>query len=308
MQSLFLKDVIARFLLTDLTPGISTDDLQVVHTEINRPALQLAGFYEGFDPDRVQIIGKIENAYLQTLDAEKLENAYETLFSKRFLCLIICRGIVLPMEELLIQKANEYKVPVLRTERTTSAFMADLIRYLGESLAPSTLMHGVLVDCFGEGVLITGESGIGKSETALELIGRGHRLVADDVVEISKVSDIELVGKAPAVLENLIELRGIGILNVKDLFGLQSVKNQQLIDMVIRIENWEAGKEYNRLGIEETTEILGNQVICYNIPVRPGRNLAIIIESAAIAHRQKKMGYTSAIEELKRRVAQENNK
>ena len=201
--------------------------------------------------------------------------------------------------------ANKYDVPILVTQNTTSAFMAEIIRWLGVQLAPCISIHGVLVDVYGEGILIMGESGIGKSEAALELIKRGHRLVSDDVVEIRRVSDVTLVGSAPDITRHFIELRGIGIIDVKTLFGVESVKNTQSIDLVIKLEEWNRDKEYDRLGMEEEyTEFLGNKVVCHSLPIRPGRNLAVIVEAAAVNHRQKKMGYNAA-QELYRRV-QEN--
>lgn len=198
--------------------------------------------------------------------------------------------------------ANEMKVPIFQSSKQTSAFTAEVIRWLNVELAPCISIHGVLVDVYGVGVLIMGESGIGKSEAALELINRGHRLVTDDVVEIRKVSDDTLVGKAPDITRHFIELRGIGIVDVKSLFGVQSVRETQTIDLVINMEEWDKNREYDRLGLkEESTEFLGNKVVCHSIPIRPGRNLAIIVESAAVNHRQKQMGYNAA-EELYRRV------
>jgi len=210
-------------------------------------------------------------------------------------CFVFCRD--LEPDPIFIQVANEHKVALLSTSKSTSAFMAEIIRWLNVKLAPVISVHGVLVDVFGEGVLITGESGIGKSEAALELIKRGHRLVTDDVVEIRKVSDDTLIGSAPDITRYLIELRGIGIVDVKTLFGVSSVKDTQSIDLVIKLEEWDKEKEYDRIGLEdEYTEYLGNKVVCHNIPIRPGRNLAIICESAAINYRQKKMGYNAAKE------------
>ena len=200
-----------------------------------------------------------------------------------------------------MEAAKKYGVPILTTNKGTSVFMAEVIRWLNVKLAPCITVHGVLVDIYGEGVLITGESGIGKSEAALELIKRGHRLVTDDVVEIRRVSEETLIGKAPAVTKHFIELRGIGIVDVKTLFGVSSVKEDQAIDLVIKLEEWSKDKEYDRLGLEEEyIEYLGNKVVCHSIPIRPGRNLAIICESAAVNHRQKKMGYNAAQELYKR--------
>lgn len=201
----------------------------------------------------------------------------------------------------LLEKANEMQIPVFSTEIQTSAFTAEIIRWLNVQLAPCISIHGVLVDVYGVGVLIMGESGIGKSESALELVKRGHRLVSDDVVEIRKVSDDTLVGSAPDITRNFIELRGIGIVDVKTLYGVQSVRETQNIDLVITLEDWNKEKDYDRLGMEEEyTSFLGNKVVCHQIPIRPGRNLAIIVETAAINHRQKKMGYNAAQELYKR--------
>ena len=225
---------------------------------------------------------------------------YEQILSTKIPCIIFCRDLR-PDEEIL-DAANRHGVPVLVTAKTTSAFMAEIIRWLNVELAPCISIHGVLVDVYGEGVLIMGESGIGKSEAALELIKRGHRLVSDDVVEIHKVSDVSLVGSAPDITRHFIELRGIGIVDVKTLFGVQSVKETSNIDMVIKLEDWNREKEYDRLGLEEQyIEFLGNKVVCHSIPIRPGRNLAVIVESAAVNHRQKKMGYNAA-QELYSRV------
>lgn len=208
----------------------------------------------------------------------------------------------------LLELALKYEIPLLSSDASTSSFMAEIIRWLKVQLAPTISIHGVLVDVFGEGVLIMGESGIGKSEAALELIKRGHRLVTDDVVEIKKVSDETLIGTAPDITRHFIELRGIGIIDVKSLFGVESIKETQGIDMVIKLEEWDKDKEYDRLGLEETyTEILGNRVVSHNIPIRPGRNLAVIVETAAVNWRQRKMGYNAA-QELYNRVQQNLNK
>lgn len=220
--------------------------------------------------------------------------------------MIFCRG--LEPRPLFMELGNKYGVPVLATDDGTSSFFSELNRFLKIELAPRISIHGVLVDVFGEGVLITGESGIGKSEAALELIKRGHRLVTDDVVEIKKVSDETLIGTAPDITRHFIELRGIGIIDVKSLFGVESIKETQGIDMVIKLEEWDKDKEYDRLGLEETyTEILGNRVVSHNIPIRPGRNLAVIVETAAVNWRQRKMGYNAA-QELYNRVQQNLNK
>lgn len=300
MQSVKLSKVIEKMELTNLTPEINVDEIEVTQTDINRPALQLTGFMEHFPSDRVQVIGFVEYTYLQEMELEKKKKVYRDFLSAKIPCLIYCRNLM-PDNEL-ITMAKEIGIPVLVTTKTTSAFMAEIIRWLNVELAPCISIHGVLVDVYGEGVLIMGESGIGKSEAALELIKRGHRLVSDDVVEIHKVSDETLVGTAPDITRHFIELRGIGIVDVKTLFGVQSVKETGNIDMVIKLEDWSRDKEYDRLGLEEQyTEFLGNQVVCHSIPIRPGRNLAVIVESAAVNHRQKKMGYNAA-QELYNRV------
>lgn len=302
MSEVKLTKLVERMNLKNLTPDIDLTEKVITVPEINRPALQLTGYFDHFDSVRVQIIGYVEYTYLQTLTEERKQEVYNELFSYGIPCLIFTTEIF-PDEELLRQ-AYETNTPVFATEKKTSPFQAELIRWLNVELAPCISIHGVLVDVYGVGVLIMGESGIGKSEAALELIKRGHRLVTDDVVEIRKVSDDTLVGSAPSITKHLIELRGIGIVDVKTLFGVQSVKETQNIDLVITLEEWDKSKEYDRLGLEENyTEFLGNKIVCHSIPIRPGRNLAVIVESASINHRQKQMGYNAA-QELYRRVQQ----
>ena len=299
-MSVELQEVVEKMNLKNLTPDLEMDHHKIEVPDINRPALQLAGYFDHFDSDRVQLIGYVEYTYLEKLDEGRKKELYEQLFSHEIPCIIFSRD--LRPDDLMLQKAIEKKVPIFLTEKKTSSFMAEIIRWLNVQLAPCISIHGVLVDVYGVGVLIMGESGIGKSEAALELIKRGHRLVTDDVVEIRKVSDDTLVGTAPDITRHLIELRGIGIVDVKTLYGVQSVRETQAIDLVITLEDWDKDKEYDRLGLEEEyTEFLGNKVVCHSIPIRPGRNLAIIVESAAINHRQKKMGYNAA-QELYRRV------
>ncbi len=295
-----LKKLIDKMEFKNLTPEIDISRIKIYHPEINRPALQLAGFFDNFSNDRVQIIGNVEYGYTSTMCQDAKRTIYRELFSRNIPCLVYARNLM-PDDDIK-ELAVEYGVPLLQTGKTTSDLMAEVIRWLKVELAPSISIHGVLVDVFGEGVLIMGESGIGKSEAALELIKRGHRLVTDDVVEIRKVSDVTLVGSAPDITRHMIELRGIGILDVKALFGAESVKNTQNIDMVINLEDWDKDKEYDRMGLDDQyTEFLGNKVVCHNIPIRPGRNLAVIVESAAVNYRQKKMGYNAA-KELYNRV------
>lgn len=295
-----LEKLIEKMSLKNLTPDLDLTQSEIQVPDINRPALQFTGYFDHFDSDRVQIIGYVEYTYLETLSDEKKKEMYTQLLSYGIPCIVYCRN--LEPDETFLQMANEMKVPIFQSSKQTSAFTAEVIRWLNVELAPCISIHGVLVDVYGVGVLIMGESGIGKSEAALELINRGHRLVTDDVVEIRKVSDDTLVGKAPDIIRHFIELRGIGIVDVKSLFGVQSVRETQTIDLVINMEEWDKNREYDRLGLkEESTEFLGNKVVCHSIPIRPGRNLAIIVESAAVNHRQKQMGYNAA-EELYRRV------
>lgn len=298
-----LKKVVEKMNLKNLAPDVDVEHIAIEVPDINRPALQLAGYFEHFDSDRVQLIGYVEYTFLEKMEEEKRKEIYEQFLSYQLPCVIFSRN--LQPEPMFLEMANQSQVPVFVTEKKTSEFTAEIIRWLNVELAPCISIHGVLVDVYGVGVLIMGESGIGKSEAALELIKRGHRLVSDDVVELRKVSDVTLVGSAPDITRHFIELRGIGIVDVKTLFGVQSVRETKNIDLVITLEDWNKEKQYDRLGLEEEyTELLGNKVLCHQIPIRPGRNLAIIVETAAINHRQKKMGYNAA-QELYKRV-QEN--
>ena len=295
-----LSQIVERFDLKNLTPDVDYTKTGVSVPDVNRPALQLTGFFEHFASERVQIIGYVEYTYLMQLSDEERKFKYERFISSKIPCVIFSTKT--EPDEDMINLAIKYDVPIFVTDQTTSTFMAEIIRWLNVELAPCISIHGVLVDIYGEGVLIMGESGIGKSEAALELIKRGHRLVTDDVVEIRKVSDDTLIGSAPDITRHFIELRGIGIIDVKTLYGVESVKDTQSIDMVIKLEDWNKDKEYDRLGLEDQyTEFLGNKVVCHTIPIRPGRNLAIIVESAAVNYRQKKMGYNAA-QELYNRV------
>ena len=289
--------------LCNFLPDMELKGHRIMISDVNRPALQLSGYFKHFEQSTLFRSGTVEYTYLQQLDEEKREKIYSEFMGYDIPCVIFCRD--LRPDDSFLKIAEEKNIPVLGTKRSTSEFMAELIYCLNEQLAPCITIHGVLVDVYGEGLLIMGESGIGKSEAALELIKRGHRLVTDDVVEIRKINEHTLIGTSPDITRYFIELRGIGIIDVKTLFGVECVKEKQQIDLVIKLEDWKKENEYDRLGLEEEyTEFLGNKVVCHSLPIRPGRNLAVICEAAAVNHRQKKMGYNAA-QELYRRV-QEN--
>lgn len=289
--------------LKNFTDDIDLKKCKITTTDVNRPALQLTGYFEHFEESRVEIIGNVEYAYIQQMNDEEKRIRYDAFLGFDIPCVIFCRDLT--PDPIFLKEAIANQVPVLGTGRSTSEFTAELIYTLGEQLAPCISIHGVLVDVYGEGLMITGDSGIGKSEAALELIRRGHRLVTDDVVEIRKINEHTLIGTSPDVTRHFIELRGIGIIDVKTLYGVECVKEKQQIDLVIKLEDWKKDADYDRLGLEEEyIEYLGNKVVCHSLPIRPGRNLAVICETAAVNHRQKKMGYNAA-QELYRRV-QEN--
>ena len=306
MASVSLEAIIEKMSLTNLTPEIDISEIKIEKPDINRPALQFADYFELFDAERIEIIGAGEYSFLEQKDGEEKREICEKFLNNPIPCIVFCRN--LEPDPDFKEIAIKYKVPILKSAMPTSAFMAEIIRWLNVRLAPCISIHGVLVDVYGEGVLITGESGIGKSEAALELIKRGHRLITDDVVEIRKVSDETLVGSAPDITKHFIELRGIGIVDVYALYGASAIEETQNIDLVIRLEDWDKDKDYDRLGLEEEyTEYLGNRVVCHVIPIRPGRNLAVICETAAINHRLKKMGYNAA-QELYNRVQESLSK
>ncbi len=297
--SVSLAKIIKDFSLeTIYLPG-EPEEILVSNAEVNRPGLQLAGHYEFFDSERVQIIGKSEESYLTELEDEKLDACLEAFFSRTPPMVIISRGLDIPGK--MRDYAEKYSVPLLRTDDSTSSFLSSLIAFLNVQLAPRITRHGVLVEVYGEGVLLLGESGVGKSETAIELVKRGHRLIADDAVELRKVSSKSLVGSSPENIRHFIELRGIGIINASRIFGAGAVKLTEKIDMIIKLEPWDANKVYDRMGLEdEKTEILDIKIPSLTIPVKPGRNLAVIIEVAAMNNRQKKMGYNAAHDLLKK--------
>ena len=291
-----LKQIIDEFRLEILYCPGDPANILISENDITRPGLQLMGFYEYFNPERLQIIGKMEFAYLSTLEENERTEHLRMLFEQHIKCLCLSRG--LPCFAEMLTLAQQYDIPVLRTSESTSHFTSNLLSFLNLHLAPRVTRHGVLIEIYGEGIFITGESGVGKSECAIELVKRGHRLVADDAVELRKVSNTNLVGTSPENIRHFLELRGIGIINVRRLFGMGAVKLQQEIDMIIELEPWDSSKTYDRMGVDEQyANILGVKVPSMTIPVKPGRNTAVIMEVAAMNSRQKKMGY-NATEEL----------
>ncbi len=301
--SVKLEKVIQEFNLDVLNKPTDIGERVITQAAVNRPGLALSGFFDCFVPERFQVVGRMEHIYLEKLPHEERKMKIKAFFEKKPIALIISRGIE-PFPEA-IKYAKKYDVPILRTKRSTSQFIAAIISYLSVALAPKITRHGVLVEVYGEGILILGDSGIGKSETAIELIKRGHRLIADDAVEISRVSDITLVGRAPEIIRHYMELRGIGIIDIRRIYGTGAVKDSEKIELIVKFEHWVQGKMYDRMGLEnEYQEILGIKIPSITIPVRPGRNLAVILEIAAMNFRLKKMGYNTA-EEFNRRLEEE---
>ena len=301
--SIPLSELIAEFQLEELYMPEGSGDIKVRSPEVNRPGLAFTGFLEVFEPHRIQLIGKAEYRYLSELSSIQRNIRLEKFLQMHPVAVLITSGLTV-FDELLAQ-CETYGVPLLRTHERTSAIMASIISSLNTKLAPRITRHGVLVEVYGEGVLMLGDSGIGKSETAIELVKRGHRLVADDAVEIKRVSSKTLVGTSPELIRYYIELRGIGIVDVRRIFGMGSVKETERIDLVINLEHWDPEKMYDRFGLDEEYEnILGIDIPSITIPVHPGRNLAVILEIAAMNHRQKKMGYNTADEFNKRLMEQ----
>lgn len=298
-----LKKIIDEFGLELVYESTDINSVYITNNEVNRPSLQLAGFFDYFDNTRIQVIGRVEITYINKMTPEARRESFEKLFEKNLPFVIVTRDMTMPPE--MRELAEKYNTPLARTHMSTSRFVSALIAFLNVELAPRVTTHGVLVEVYGEGILLLGDSGIGKSETAIELVKRGHRLVADDAVEVRRVSDKSLIGSAPDIIRHFIELRGIGIVDVKMIFGMGAVKNTEKIDLVINLESWKEKKQYDRLGLNtEYTEILGMQIPSVTIPVKPGRNLAVVIEVAAMNHRQKKMGYNAA-EALNSRIINE---
>lgn len=294
-----LEKIISEFSLEILNMPSDPQSILISTAEVNRPGLHMAGYFEFFDEKRIQIIGKSEESFILRFTPEKAESRLREFFSRKPAAVVICRN--LEVGDMYRKIAEEYGVPLMRTTESTSDFTSAIIAFLNLNLAPRVTRHGVLVEVYGEGILLLGESGVGKSETAIELVKRGHRLIADDAVEIRRVSNKSLVGTAPDNIRHFIELRGIGIINASRIFGVGAVKITEKIDLVINLELWDVNKAYDRMGLEnQTTNILGLDISSLTIPVKPGRNLAVIIEVAAMNNRQKKLGYNAAQDLLKR--------
>ena len=291
--SVKLGKLIEEFDLEVLRGVENYQDVLIQREDVNRPGLQLVGFFDYFDAKRMQLLGRVESTYLEQISAEERRKCFDAFLAHDIPALVITRGME-PFPELM-EMAEKYDRTILRTQETTTAFMGALILALRNYLAPRITRHGVLVEVYGEGVLLLGESGVGKSETAIELVKRGHRLVADDAVEIKRVGVKRLVGSAPELIRHYIELRGIGVVDVQQLFGMSAVREDQDIDLVVSLEQWNDEAMYDRLGLEELyTVILDVKVPSLTVPVKPGRNLAIIVEVAAMNNRHKKMGYNAA--------------
>ena len=300
-KGLKITEFVSIFNLQVLNKGSDFDAALLTINDVNRPGLQFHDFYDYFDPRRLQVIGKAEVTYLKSLTDEQRRKCFDDLFLYDIPALVISRGLDCFPE--CLESAVEHEKTLLRTEETTVDFTSHTIEYLNRALAPCVTRHGVLLDIYGEGVMITGDSGVGKSEAGIELIMRGHRLVADDAVELRRISD-QLIGTAPEVIRHYIELRGIGVIDVRQLFGMRAIKTESQLDLVVHFEQWDQTKFYDRLGIEDHfTDILDVQVPIVTIPVRPGRNLASIVEVAAMNNRHRKFGYNAA-QELARRVDQ----
>ncbi len=288
-----LSRIVEKLNLTKVYLAENYNDVNISTVEINRPGLELTGYFEFFDNKRIQVLGHTEFSYLGRFGSEAQRMVIDSIFSFGPPAVIICRDI--EPSNAILESAKLHNVSIFSTNDNTSDLTALLVHYLNRELAPRITRHGVLVEVYGEGCLLIGDSGVGKSETAIELIKRGHRLVADDAVEILRTSASTLVGQSPQNIRHFIELRGIGIINARQLFGMGAIKSNEKLDLVINLELWDSTKVYDRMGLaNEYMEILGVEVPTITIPVKPGRNLAVIIEVAAMNNRQKKMGYNAA--------------
>jgi len=306
IHSVSLTTLVKEFHLEVAYAATDYEKIRLTVPDVARPGLQLAGYYDHFEPMRLQVMGNVETSYVQKLTEEERAMTFDRLFSYRFPALLISRGM--DPDPQCLEMAKKHNVTLLRSKEATSTIVSDIIAWLKAALAPSITRHGVLMEVYGEGLLLIGDSGMGKSEVAVELLKRGHRLIADDAVEIRKISESALVGTAPELIRNYVELRGIGIINVAKLFGMGAVRSENEIDLVVNIVPWEQQKEYDRLGLEDQhMEILGVQIPMNTIPITPGRNLAVILEVAAMNNRQRKMGYNPAqefTEQMDRHLAQ----
>ena len=290
-----LQSIVKEFDLEIIYQSTDYEKINITVEDVARPGLQLAGYFDHFEPMRLQVIGNVEFSYLQKLSDEERTITFDRLFSYKIPALLIARNI--PVDEQCLEMAKKHNITLLRSREVTSTIVSEIITYLKVALAPRITRHGVLVEVYGEGLLLIGDSGIGKSEAAVELLKRGHRLIADDAVEIRKVASDTLMGTAPELIRNYIELRGIGIVNVAKLFGMGAVKAENEINLVVNIVHWNTQKVYDRLGLDEQhMEILGVNIPMNTIPITPGRNLAVILETAAMNNRQRKMGYNAALE------------
>ena len=295
IHSVQLSTLVEEFGLEVVHAASDYEKIRLTVEDVARPGLQLAGYYDHFEPMRLQVMGNVEISYLQKLTPAERTITFDRLFSYKIPALLIARQIV--PDSQCLEMAKKHDVTLLRSRKATSTIVSDIIAYLKSALAPSITRHGVLMEVYGEGVLLLGESGIGKSEAAIELLKRGHRLIADDAVEIKRISESALIGTAPELIRNYVELRGIGIINVAKLFGMGAVKAENEINLVVNIVPWDQQKVYDRLGLEDQhMEILGVQIPMNTIPITPGRNLAVILEVAAMNNRQRKMGYNPAQE------------
>lgn len=295
IHSVQLSTLVEEFGLEVVHAASDYEKIRLTVEDVARPGLQLAGYYDHFEPMRLQVMGNVEISYLQKLTPAERTITFDRLFSYKIPALLIARQIV--PDPQCLEMAKKHDVTLLRSRKATSTIVSDIIAYLKSALAPSITRHGVLMEVYGEGVLLLGESGIGKSEAAIELLKRGHRLIADDAVEIKRISESALIGTAPELIRNYVELRGIGIINVAKLFGMGAVKAENEINLVVNIVPWDQQKVYDRLGLEDQhMEILGVQIPMNTIPITPGRNLAVILEVAAMNNRQRKMGYNPAQE------------
>ena len=293
--SVKLSQLVEEFGLTKVYTPPNFESVRIVTPDLNRPGMQLVGFFSHFDNERIQLMGTVEIMYLKTLPSTERRKIFAELMKRGIPALIICHKMEIYPE--CLEMAEKYQVSLLSTELDTSVFEAELITSLNVYLGPRITRHGTMLEVYGEGILITGESGVGKSETAIELVKRGHRLIADDAVEIKKISYRTLFAESPPLIQHYIELRGIGVVDVMRLFGMGAIKSRQELDLIINIENWQEGMMYDRLGLEnQYTTLLGVKVPIMKIPVKPGRNLAVIIEVAAMNNRQKKLGFNSAQE------------